>query len=463
MKTLMKITVLALVVSACSSMHLATSEYDDLYYSPADHASPVYNSDKSSVSEHASGSYNSNERYSEPAQGQRQDNSNVSGQDRYKSTTVNDYQSNNPAVYGNNQNQVNNYSGQNEESVSDQNNAQPDTAYASGGNTYITNNYYDDDYYSYASRIRRFHSPWWGLDYYDPFYYDPFGLSFGWNSWTGWNFGFGWPYYSSFYSPYYGYGYGYGYGGYGYRGWPYYGGLYDGYYYGDVYRHRNTDSYGRRRNMGSNSYITGGGGYSVRNSATNEYGRRMGNSAVNSSISSAGNGRRSVATSTRNGSEPLKSGTIVNDNNYRRNVGTTNNSTPYSRSSIYNSDYRRASSNYNNNTNQNYTPRYSRPVNSRPTYNNNSTSGVRTNQVVPRTSYARPDNSVTRQGSQNTYKSSTIDNRATYSRPSYNSGSSSRSYSSPSFSGGSRSSSSGSSSGFSSGGNGGGNGGGRRR
>ncbi|MDP4187264.1 MAG: hypothetical protein Q8905_04405, partial [Bacteroidota bacterium] len=188
MKTLMKITVLALVVSACSSMHLATSEYDDLYYSPADHASPVYNSDKSSVSEHASGGYNSNERYSEPAQEQRQDNSNASGQDRYKSTTVNDYQSNTPAVYGNNENQVNNYSGQNEQSVSDQNNAQPDTAYASGGNTYITNNYYDDDYYSYASRIRRFHSPWWGLDYYDPFYYDPFGLSFGWNSWTGWNF-----------------------------------------------------------------------------------------------------------------------------------------------------------------------------------------------------------------------------------------------------------------------------------
>ena len=49
--------------------------------------------------------------------------------------------------------------------------AQPAT---STGNTYITNNYYDeDDYYDYyyTSRIRRFHRDLYcGWGYYDPFY-----------------------------------------------------------------------------------------------------------------------------------------------------------------------------------------------------------------------------------------------------------------------------------------------------
>lgn len=97
--------------------------------------------------------------------------------------------------------------------------------------------YEEDDYaYEYSSRIRRFHRPAYGVDYYDPlfvdlYYYDPFflpgasiytygygdywawrrwqrwqrwnawnpwnpwsgyGWGLGWNSWTGWNVGFGW-------------------------------------------------------------------------------------------------------------------------------------------------------------------------------------------------------------------------------------------------------------------------------
>ncbi|MBV6438511.1 MAG: hypothetical protein EPGJADBJ_00135 [Saprospiraceae bacterium] len=94
--------------------------------------------------------------------------------------------------------------------------------------------YEEDDYaYEYSSRIRRFHRPAYGVDYYDPlfvdlYYYDPFFLpgasiytygyndywrwrrwqrwqrwnawnpynpwgnyGFGWNSWTGWSVGFG--------------------------------------------------------------------------------------------------------------------------------------------------------------------------------------------------------------------------------------------------------------------------------
>ena len=71
----------------------------------------------------------------------------------------------------------------------------------------ITNNYYGDYYedndYAYASRIRRFHRFNNGWGYYDPWYtnmyyynYDPFfwGTSIyvgAWPSW-GWNYGWGW-------------------------------------------------------------------------------------------------------------------------------------------------------------------------------------------------------------------------------------------------------------------------------
>ena len=50
------------------------------------------------------------------------------------------------------------------------------------GNTYITNNYYDNDEYVnyeedeydyyYSSRIRRFHSPYAGFNYYGGYYTD---------------------------------------------------------------------------------------------------------------------------------------------------------------------------------------------------------------------------------------------------------------------------------------------------
>ena len=63
--------------------------------------------------------------------------------------------------------------------------------------------YYEDDYdYQYTSRIRRFHRPYYGFDYYDPvyvdmYYYDPFinpGMTvliydtpYRWNRWNRWN------------------------------------------------------------------------------------------------------------------------------------------------------------------------------------------------------------------------------------------------------------------------------------
>ena len=93
------------------------------------------------------------------------------------------------------------------------------------GNTYITNNYYDD---SYAARINRFSGPYLGFSYFDPWYYGP-SYRFGYSSYYGWNMSFGWgyPYYSSWYSPYrYGY----------YDPWyrPYYG-YYDPWYYRPYY------------------------------------------------------------------------------------------------------------------------------------------------------------------------------------------------------------------------------------
>jgi len=73
------------------------------------------------------------------------------------------------------------------------------------GNTYITNNYYDD---SYAARINRFNGPYLGFSYFDPWYYGP-SYRFGYSSYYGWNMSYGWgypyysPYYYGFYDPWY--------------------------------------------------------------------------------------------------------------------------------------------------------------------------------------------------------------------------------------------------------------------
>jgi hypothetical protein len=82
-----------------------------------------------------------------------------------------------------------------------------------GGNTYITNNYFnnahDDDYF-YSQRLRRFYQPVVGISYFDPWYVTPFYYS-AWNvyynpwAWNRWgrrtslwvcigcnNWGWGW-------------------------------------------------------------------------------------------------------------------------------------------------------------------------------------------------------------------------------------------------------------------------------
>jgi hypothetical protein len=159
------------------------------------------------------------------------------------------------------------------------------------GNTYVTNNYYnDDDYYDYAytARIRRFNNPMWGYSYYDSYYtnsywydYNPhnWGVSIycGYNWWapSAWyapsytafswgyspyNYWYNAPYYGYGYNPYSPYGYNNGWGSYNYgyangynngywNGYydglynnPYYFNSYDNYSYNDVYNgpRRNT-------------------------------------------------------------------------------------------------------------------------------------------------------------------------------------------------------------------------------
>lgn len=134
--------------------------------------------------------------------------------------------------------------------------------------------YYDDDYY-YASRLRRFHSPYRGIGmgYYDFAYTDPFwygGPALGYSPWGGYG-GFG--AYDPFFSPW-GYGsininIGFGRpwyrpwrGGYGYSPYDYgFGGPWGGYGFGNPWGGYGGGFYG------------GGGGYYGGNGWGNYYDR----------------------------------------------------------------------------------------------------------------------------------------------------------------------------------------------
>jgi len=166
------------------------------------------------------------------------------------------------------------------------------------GQTYITNNYYNDnneeqyvfqgddyDYY-YSSRIRRFHRPYHGFGYFnncytDRFYYDydpffwgtPIYMQPAWacaRPWRpGWSFNFGWGYpsYSIWdYTP--GWGWSYGWDSYyanpwayanphlGYYGWgaSYYGYAYNNPYYGYNYGYNQGYHDGYTQNNIGNYY-----------------------------------------------------------------------------------------------------------------------------------------------------------------------------------------------------------------
>lgn len=149
--------------------------------------------------------------------------------------------------------------------------ANPEYASGAGNNNRSNNTYSDYDYYSddytYATRIRRFNSPYRGLSYYDFAYTDPYWYGSGFNAYNpfydpfsyrpgfysglslGLSFG------NPFYSPFYGGGYGglynpYGYGSFynGYRN-GFYNGFYNGYYANNGLYERYPTNY-RSRNYG---------------------------------------------------------------------------------------------------------------------------------------------------------------------------------------------------------------------
>ncbi|QMU26771.1 hypothetical protein [Adhaeribacter radiodurans] len=146
----------------------------------------------------------------------------------------------------------------------------------SNSDSYSDYDYYSDDY-TYASRIRRFNSPYRGMSYYDfaytdPYwygssfyaynpFYDPFSYSPGFyrpGFYTGLSLNLGWG--NSFYSPFYGYNnfynpYGFGGGLFsGYRN-GYSNGFYNGFYNGYYANGGNYDRYPnyRSRNYGPRS------------------------------------------------------------------------------------------------------------------------------------------------------------------------------------------------------------------
>jgi len=234
----------AISMSSCSSGRMVSRDYDDVYYSNRDVI----------------------------VEDERRNNERDNSSDYQQESTVPDnYTAPDDNVGSSNETNVNSGSGDNDRFRYDS--AQPDNTYTErdrDGNTYVTNNYYeDDDYYDYAysARIRRFYHPV-GWSYYDPFYtnlywydYNPtsWGVSlyctynwwrpnyysyWGWNNWgwnTGWGVGFGWGngWGTAWNNPYYGgWGFNNGYwngfnngywNGYNQGYWNgYYAGLYNG-------------------------------------------------------------------------------------------------------------------------------------------------------------------------------------------------------------------------------------------
>lgn len=181
------------------------------------------------------------------------------------------------------------------------------------GNTYITNNNYygdDDNDYYYASRLRRFHNPYYGFGYYDDIYvnrywYDYQPASWGLSIYIGSCFpAYGFyshpgiiynpycyysysyynpywydpfysysPYYANYYNPWYNSWYGNSYWGYN-NG--YYNGYWDGYYNGlyasnNYYNNNNGGAnyyYGHRGSMATNSGSHRGNSYQTVSTGT---------------------------------------------------------------------------------------------------------------------------------------------------------------------------------------------------
>ncbi|MDD5571555.1 MAG: hypothetical protein PHD97_10455, partial [Bacteroidales bacterium] len=292
MKTIKNILplVVILALGACNTTR-NTATYDDVYYNPKTDKTtkaPVYSQPSSNTSSDSKDAgYNSN-------QGQT-----LKAEDSIPSSANSDY---------------NNSRQSTTESYSDEN-----------GNTYVTNNYYDDYYdYSYAARMRRFYEPSYGYSYYDDYYtnmywysYNPmdWGVSIylgyhwvspffymGYSPWWHYSSWYMWdPWYSPYYSYYPWYHHGWGYGN-GY--WDgYYDGLYSDYYYNSY------DGNSRHYGPMSSRTTTGSDSRPVRNFAQKYEDARKGTIATdNKSVYNENDANRTkTATSGKTGVNSINS------------------------------------------------------------------------------------------------------------------------------------------------------------
>lgn len=164
---------------------------------------------------------------------------------------------------------------------------QYDGVEASDGNTYITNNYYNDDSYNdyfYTSRLRRYYQPSYGFGYWDNYYtnyyfydnnpwswgnniysytpnyyWNPWGIYIGYSTWgshNGWNWGR--PCYAAWYDPY-GWNSGWNNNYYGYNGYYGYNNGYGNGYYNGYNNGYNNGYYNGYYNGYNNNYAYGGG------------------------------------------------------------------------------------------------------------------------------------------------------------------------------------------------------------
>lgn len=173
--------------------------------------------------------------------------------------------------------------------------------------------YEEDDYaYEYSSRIRRFHRPSNGVDYYDPlfvdlYYYDPFFLpgasiyTYGyndywrwrrwqrWNRWNAWNpynpwnsYGFGWNSWGGFYG-----GGGFGYGGYNAWNNPW---VWNNYYYDPYWTWNGCNPYYGNAWVNNNYYYNNNSGNNNGYRPQTYTGPRHGGTTVNPGYARLANG-----------------------------------------------------------------------------------------------------------------------------------------------------------------------------
>jgi hypothetical protein len=412
MKTYLKVlTGIALLLSACSTGSKVTSGgYDDVYFTPGDNPPPVVSN---------SSSYRPERQQQPSIRSEKNQEKAASIVDEYFDRD----QSNKKGYYLNDENSA----------------SSADTLYE-GEDENLRSDMEDDDSgeLSYSTRLRTF---------YDPYMYDPFWDSYGWNS--GWSIGFGgfyggWyggynPWYTGWYDPWYAYSWGYYpyYSRYPYYG--YYGGFGGGGHWDGWHGNRGDRFYGRQNMAGrlgrSSNAVAYGSGAVVRSGAfggSNAITYRRG---VNTNSGYAGtrqSGTRYTVDpnlSTRSARMNPQSGRSAETlMNLRRGQTTPQYSTT------------RPSTSSQDNA-QRYTPTYTRPrTNTQATYN----SGTR---EFNRESYNRSSGAATRYAKPNSYSSapsrSEYGNSGNYQRRSAAVGSERGTYSAPSYSAPSRSSYSG--------------------